>query len=230
MRISEFDLIGTNHDVVTYEGTKIDLYFYTPEDVPNIHPKYKEIYKSLFTYVEALAKELDVECPALSIRQSIILMDPKTKLLSKQAAFSYSKHQYPNLERTVILLAFDDMGDSDIYLKGVLAHELRHMWQDKNKPEIRVKNASGYWESLTDEAEIDADAYAINFIASNFLAWDFENAADILCPYEKEHNPEAYTQRLERAMTYCTNHPKIGFIFKLLMKLTGKNMFIKKDR
>ena len=221
MKITEFDFIGTNHDVVTYDGIKKDLYFYNPEDVPNIHPEYKEIYRKLFDFVIFLAKELNVECPALSIRHTITQIDSKTKTVSKQAAYLYSKHQYTNLKRTVILLALKDI-DSDLYLKGVLAHEMRHMWQDKNKPEIREKNASGFLESLTDEAEIDADAYAINYIANNCLERDFGHAADILCRFEKEHDPEAYKQRLERAIKYCTNNPKLSLIHKLLMKLTGK--------
>ncbi len=208
MDINEFDLIGTNHDVVTYEGQRIDLNFYNPEDVPIIHPEYQELYRRLFLFVGALAKDLGVECPALSIRLTIKQQDPDTKLISIQSAYSYSNYQYPNLKRTVIMLAWEDMNNSELYLKGVLAHELRHMWQDKYKPEIRVKNASGYLGSLADEAEIDADAYAINFIASNFLDWDFDRAADIMCPFEKEHDPEAYIQRLNRAKTYCNNHPQ----------------------
>ena len=42
-----------------------------------------------------LAKELDVDSPALSVRQTITQEDSDTKLHSRQLAYSYSNYQYP---------------------------------------------------------------------------------------------------------------------------------------
>ena len=80
----------------------------------------------------------------------------------------------------------------------MIAHELRHLWQDRYKPELRVTRAVGYLDSLYDEAEIDADGYAIAHL-SRMPGMYPDKAGGIICKYEKRHNKKAYAKRIERS-------------------------------
>lgn len=60
----------------------------------------------------------------------------------------------------------------------------------------------GFGESLSNQAEIDADAYTIKYLAKKHKI-SLEEAAAIICPEEKAHYKDAYYTRLNTWHMTC---------------------------
>ena len=78
---------------------------------------------------------------------------------------------------------------------GILAHEFRHIYQKTNGE--KPANAKGD-EALWDKHEIDADGFAICYVAHLFKK-SLAEAADIVCGGEKVKSKKCFDARLEKA-------------------------------
>lgn len=203
--------------VATIDGIT-RIYYYLQTDLTEIEDKdARKMLTAIFEMAKEISTELNIQVPGIGITPSIRQGNPDTGEISILSGISYSKFQLPYLKESVILLSSEDF-DPKRFI-GVLAHEMRHLWQDIYRPDLRKENSIGYRQSLYFEAEIDADAYAIYYIASKFCDCNFEIAANLLCPLEKAHDKSAYEIRLNRAITlYKESMPK-NFLANFILKL-----------
>lgn len=165
-----------------------------------LDPDYKT-YINLFQIAESISNFLQVPCPDIALTDKWLLV-PNIFGDTILSAYSYHPEDLPNLKNSIIL--FSKCGlDSTAYTIGVMAHEIRHIWQKKYLPELVKKHAQGYTASLSNLAEIDADGFGIWYLSVK-QDISYEEAASILCPTEKKYNPKEYTSRIEKAKEFQT--------------------------
>lgn len=145
--------------------------------------------------METISKILNVTCPDLSIAKSIRQRNEYTGQLSDMCAMLFTPADVPELTNNVIQLSLEHL--EPLALSGIIAHEIRHIWQYKYKPELNTVRAQGYTDSLNHPAEIDADAFAICLLALNGIP--LEEAGEVVCPEEKKINLTAYKLRIDKA-------------------------------
>ena len=163
-------------------------------------PDYKT-YMSLFQIAESISTFLQVPCPDIALAPIIHEQNLYDGSISEEAAYGYHPENFPHIHNSIILFSMRLLDPT--YTIGVMAHEIRHIWQKKYQPEIVKKHAQGYTDSLSNPAEIDADGFGIWFLSVN-LDMSYEKAGSILCPTEKKCNPKAYTYRIEKAKEFQT--------------------------
>lgn len=172
------------------------LYYMNKEDAINdTSDPNREAYLEIFSKMETIAKILNVTCPDLSIAKSIRQRNEYTGQLSDMCAMLFTPADVPGLTNNVIQLSLEHL--EPLALSGIIAHEIRHIWQYKYKPELNTVRAQGYTDSLNHPAEIDADAFAICLLALNGIPLD--KAGEVLCPEEKKINFTAYKLRIDKA-------------------------------
>ena len=165
------------------------------DDIYNLPDSERQDYDELYTYAELIAKELDIPCPDINILKRLVFPDENGGI-NEVGGKLYTPEEVPNLDNNLILLSDNVPSDGVFY--GTLAHEMRHIWQNKYPDIYPAKHANGFYESLDDPKEIDADGYAIAFLC-RFPNISLELAAEIMCSEEKRNFPEAYEKRIFRA-------------------------------
>lgn len=153
-------------------------------------------------HAEKLSAILGVTCPDFLFLKAILHEDTETEM----AAFTYHKQDYAELSNSVIL--FSESLFSEKYSAGVIAHEMYHILQRDNGL-FMAEYAKGYYESLYNTAEIEADAFAICYMSALFTL-DFKEAASILCPYEEKYNSGAFYKRIKKAKKFSGNFRLTG--------------------
>lgn len=169
---------------------------YVTKDVINSLPE-DDIHVQLFKYIAKLAMILRIPVPDLSLISSITTYNPGDGSMSDVSAILCTTSDLPYLNNSLLIMTIECMDDLE-YFSGVLAHEMRHLWQELYNPKIREKKACGFLESLYNEAEVDADGFAIAFISfsPNF---NLENAGKVICKKEYEEYNDAFLYRIEAA-------------------------------
>ena len=149
--------------------------------------------------IDSLLLATDEICEILSIDQPEIgLMRHNPIGKNSLYAISYGTYELESPDKPVILLFWNNI---EKYVKsraeyiGIFAHEIRHVYQKSNGE--RPANAKGY-EALADKHEIDADGFAICYIAYHAKI-SLAEAADIVCVNEKTASPKWFDARLKRA-------------------------------
>lgn len=160
-------------------------------DLGDLGPLYEETYK----LAENMSRQLKVDCPDIGLSEQIRSYDDMGRL-SVEGAMMYTPKDVPALKNNLIMMSLEDF--NNLQYTGTLAHEMRHIWQDKYHPEMNENHAKGFGESLMHPAEIDADGYAIWYI-SEAPEMYIDKAAGIMCPEEKKHHPKEYMYRIEKA-------------------------------
>lgn len=179
------------------KGMRNSVYYVPYSDVENIQNEYqKEIYEDCYKILKFICSLLQVSLPDLSILDSIRQVDPLTGLMTEEVGRSITTEEDPNLKNNIVIISLEH--DDPLYLTAIMAHEVRHFWQKKYRPNMSGQNAMGYGNSLVSEAEIDADGFAIWYL-SKYASMHIEKAAGIVCPEEKKHEPKAYFKRIEKA-------------------------------
>lgn len=153
-------------------------------------------------HAEQISEILKVKCPDFLFLNKIFHEQSKTEM----AAFTYHEKDYPELSNSVIL--FSESLFSERYSAGVIAHEMYHILQRDNGL-LKDEYAKGYYESLYDTAEIEADAFAICYISALFKL-DYKEAASILCPYEEKYSSGAFFKRVKKARKISMKFPLEG--------------------
>ena len=190
-----------NEKIILLEGNKI-LYC-TKEALEkmdtlqqnNLKISIKE-YKNIYKEAEIICKCLNVKCPNIGFFYECYLPQQINKSV---VAALYSKNENSILVDDLIVF-FQKFSHKKTI--GLLAHEIRHKWQNEYKPKMAEKPAENFQQSLTNQAEIDADAYAIYFLSTCFNI-SLKKAAHIMCPLiyflPTQRTRTAYLRRLHDA-------------------------------
>lgn len=155
-------------------------------------------YPELFEMSDPICTALNIPCPDIAIYEGLIpVVNPDDFSITYSSGYTYHKDEHPELSNTLMMIALRAQEDP-VYITGVLAHELRHIFQRQYLPELgRNGHAKGGIESLYHPEEIDADAYAIAYLVWHRIG--IERAGKIVCQFETEYYPEAFRQRMEKA-------------------------------
>lgn len=179
-----------------------EITYYKKDELANADLECKRsLYEETYRLCDIMSTQLNVDCPDIALSEQMRFIDQNGQL-SVEGARTYKPEEVPGLENTLILMSLEDF-DALLYT-GTLAHEMRHIWQNKYLPEINKNPAMGFDESLMHPAEIDADGYAIWYLsyAANI---HIERAATIMCPEEKKYYPKEYMYRIEKAKEIQTS-------------------------
>lgn len=176
-------------------------------------------YMSLFRIADSISSFLDVPCPDIALAPMIRVKNTYDESISEEAAYGYHPEDFPHLRNSILLFSMKLLDPN--YTIGVMAHELRHIWQKKYKPELAKTHAQGYTDSLSNPAEIDADAFGIWVLSLN-QGITYSKAGSILCPTEKKYNPTEYSYRIEKAKEIeVQNHSNPTIIKTFFKKFRG---------
>lgn len=171
--------------------------YYTSEDIANEpNEQVKEFLNGIYNLIKHMSELLNIPCPYIGLSKAIILQNEYDGSISEMAAMSYHAEDYPELDNSIVQLSLN-LFEPD-YMTGVIAHELRHIYQKIYTPDLLTKYAQGYGESLYNPAEIDADAFGIWYLKT-CPGGSYEKAASILCPEELINDPKAVQLRIEKA-------------------------------
>lgn len=155
----------------------------------------REALLEIFSVMENISRFLDVPCPYLAIAETIRQFNIHTGQISDMCAMLYTPDDAPGLTNNLIQISAEHTGRLE--LSGTIAHEMRHIWQYKNIPDLNKERAQGYTDSLFNPAEIDADGFAIAILVINNIP--LEEAGQVVCPMEKKNDIKAYNLRIEKA-------------------------------
>ena len=160
----------------------------------------RDLLLKLYEIGEHISTLLQVRCPDITIANMITELNEHDGSLSIMLGKHYSPADIPELENDLILLALPSWQLSERVI-GVLAHEIRHIFQDQFDSRIKETLAQGYRESLYNPAEIDADGFAIWYLYK-FYGMHIEKAGSLLCPKEKKYEIKAYIKRIDSAKEF----------------------------
>ena len=152
-----------------------------------------KIYSLIF---DDLVSLLNVDYPDLALWGTRFIPQRDMRISS---AISITPEDDKNIDHNLLLVG--NIEDNLIYLTGVIAHEMRHFWQKRHYLKKFFNESNDYGSStnfMEDAAEIDADAFGFIYMAKKFNI-SIEEAAEILCPYEKTNNNSAYQKRINLA-------------------------------
>lgn len=124
--------------------------------------KTKKKNKNIYKEAEIICKCLNVKCPNIGFFYECYLPQQINKSV---LAALYSKNENSILVDDLIVF-FQKFSHKKTI--GLLAHEIRHKWQNEYKPKMAEKPAENFQQTLTNQAEIDADAYAIYYLSTCF--------------------------------------------------------------
>lgn len=153
----------------------------------------RNYYKKIYNIAELISLELEIKCPDIFITTGAL----------QARTGNFLQGYLPNVEncslfeKRIVLLSTLNINENELI--AVLAHEMRHIWQQEYK---KLDNAnekvSGGENILNNKAEIDADGYSIYYLSSR-LKISIEEAANIACKYEKQVSLKWYKIRIEKA-------------------------------
>lgn len=114
-----------------------------------------EKYRVTYDYAETICDILHMDVPNIAI-------DPELDI--DKFGFTYHKKDWKLLEKSLIVMRWNE---SEFFYIGMLAHELRHVWQGMYARKImgeRCDYASTVEEAASNPAEIDADGFAVYYL------------------------------------------------------------------
>ena len=171
-----------------------ELFYITSEEIIN-HQK-----EPLFVFVIKICAKLDIEIPNIGFCDTMISINPDDMTQTGQLAITWMPEDIPGLDKPLVYLCRNypngEQIKDHILFAGVIAHELRHIWQKTHHSIAYSENSKGYAESLYSPAEIDADAFAIAFMSEGT---DMLNIGKHICKMEYRNNPDAFALRMDRA-------------------------------
>ena len=139
-------------------GGKIE--YFTKQDIEkgDKHLSLNDIktYGEVFRVAECICKRLDVDLPG-------IILTPD---LSEKWGYTFFKKDNFLLTDNIVALRVEDGMDRYLFT-GNLAHEIRHIWQSYYNPSLVKKTYKKPGEDLLCPAEIDADGFALWYLAAD---------------------------------------------------------------
>lgn len=204
---------GKNIKMKTINIEKNRICYFPKNELPNSElGEFNDLYQKTYDNADKISKELNIECPDIGLINQIRAIHPTTKLVSVQGAQMFTPDDSADLDTNLIMMSYEDF--DPLRFEGTLAHEMRHIWQRQYQPNLLNNKSIGFGESLSNPAEIDADAYAFNYLSKKHKI-SLEEAAAIICPEEKAHYKDAYYKRLNRAYDLQKNN----FFKKIIAKI-----------
>lgn len=172
-----------------------EIHYFTPEEV--IEQTEED---SIFRFVVNVCTLLNTDVPNIAIGNIMPSINPDTGEVSEQMAKTWTLEDLPSLDKPLIYIGVKYPNgkplEDNILLAGVIAHEIRHLWQKKYHASEYAEIAKGFTDSLYNPAEIDADAFAIAYVAHGS---DMEKVGQHICKNEYEKYPCAFDDRLKKA-------------------------------
>lgn len=179
---------------VIIEGNIIE--YFTKSQIYQNNIPFKELFLIAYQTADHISGQLNIPCPDIGYVPKIHCHNIEAGTISEQFGKTYTTDDIPELSNNFIIISFQMINYER--LVGVLAHEMRHIWQHIYNPTINHYPAQGFMEALTHPAEIDADGYAIYYMSQK-LNITLNNAAEIICPEECQHYPDDYIIRIKKA-------------------------------
>lgn len=182
------------------------ILYFTADEIPTqeLEDQDNLLYELAYKFANEICQKLNLECPDIAFTDNIICRNPVSNEYTELGGQLYTTNDYPQLTSDLVNLSLatdkDTQNDNENYalrILGTLAHECRHIWQKKYAPDLACGSAIGFTESLTDPAEIDADAFAI-LCLSQICKITIARAGWLVCPVEKEKHIEEYQQRIQK--------------------------------
>lgn len=172
-----------------------EIYYYTSKEVIE---QMKE--DSIFRFVVNVCTLLSIDVPNIAIGNIMSSINPDTGEISARMATTWTPEDLPALDMPLIYIGVaypngKPLKDK-VLLSGVVAHEIRHLWQKKYHESDYAKIAKGFIDSLDNPAEIDADAFAIAYVSNGA---NMVEVAQHICKNEFETYPCALDVRLKKA-------------------------------
>ena len=158
----------------------------------------RNITKQAYGYASEIASLLHIACPDIVIKNKIDFWHGP--FIESQLGRLITPTDDPALRRPLIVLSKKYINEPYL-LEGTIAHELRHLWQYQDTPEISLNHAVGLIESLMNKNEIDADAFSIWYLNRKY-SLSLEKAASIMCPAEHAKFPVVFYKRIENANSF----------------------------
>lgn len=150
-----------------------------------------ELQKQVSNILEPMCEELNLQKPDISVEDKIPYTDIKKGKIIYIPAMTYLKELIPGLSNNQIVVAKEyDL----LRLTGIIAHEVRHIWQSENRTLMCHNPIYSIGQTLNDPAETDADAYAVYFLMIHY-GISFENAAKVVFPHIDPHTEEYANRR-----------------------------------
>lgn len=174
--------------------------------------------------VKELSESLCVDIPEIILHDGSIMRDindPNTALYSVMFRPG-EKGLHEEFLTHYQMIISSDKTLSNQFMLGIIAHEVRHIWQYTHCPQKYETHAYYAEDSLFHPAEIDADGFAIFIVATTFRIPLFK-AADIVSGDVKIINKKAYQNRLGIAMHFCIKNLWKGYLYSDSFKSYWRN-------
>lgn len=166
--------------------------FATSDDLENYK---KEDYTFYYKVAKTISNDLKIKCPDIGLHYGQMQLPDGTEL---GGFLIRANDRILSPNKDLALISMENCKENEKCIVGVLAHELRHTWQNTYNYDLSKDVAVGFYKSLDNSAEIDADGYAILYL-SHAYNMTLEDAASIICPTENAEYLNAYRIRLSRA-------------------------------
>lgn len=158
----------------------------------------RKTYEISYKTAEDVCNNLGVECPDISIHPGIMRRPGRLGFL---LGLMIPRQNDVRLDRNLLILstAFMQQDNGMMLYTGTIAHEIRHLWQQRyNKDIVNLNYNNDSVSSMRDRSEIDADGYAIWYISKEYHV-TLKMAANVLCSDELKYDPKAFRMRLDKA-------------------------------
>ena len=145
--------------------------------------------------IVAACDQLAVTCPDVTWVGNIA--NPDGNIYSGLTIF---KNEEKELQNNLLVLPWISVENPYEMVLAAAYHEVRHIWQHTYAPDDYDFGQRTFAESLYNNAEIDADAYAMYRMVQT-TGCDYDTAGCWVCSTERVVCRDAYDVRIRRAMT-----------------------------
>lgn len=145
--------------------------------------------------IAAACDQLAVPCPDVTWAADIVNPDGDT-----YSGLTIFENEEKELQNNLLILPWINAENPYEMVLAAAYHEVRHIWQHTHAAHDYDLGQHSFLDSLFNNAEIDADAYAMYRIVQT-TGCDYDTAGHWVCPDERAFFRDAYDARIRRAMT-----------------------------
>ena len=198
-----------------------DLFFLTEEEVDRRFCK--ELYegdyvwfRDFYGYAHSMSTLLGVECPLIGAGPVLMKLFDDGSLANLWGT-TLVPEEFKKLKKPLVYIGvYTPTTTVRTYrMIATLAHEMRHLYQRKiGKKQKRIETGT---QSLFDDNEIDADAFAMAFMRFQ-LSLRFYEILGAVCAGIADYCPPALIKRIHRAIIIYKDFQKNEVIKKRINK------------
>lgn len=165
-----------------------------PEEVT--YESASELPPGIALFILYVCAHLELEPPYLAVTEQLFFVSGETL---DAALFMPEDSQTGELDKPLILASTTE---SFIHFAGLLASQLRRIWQRKYHSDEFSPFPGTAIKKLYYPCAIDMDAFAIACMQALEGEHDLEHYGEILCPGMAEHDGLFFRMRVDRAKTF----------------------------